>query len=116
LTARNINREWLCERALLAPLNETVDLIDEKIQTVLTTESRTYYSRDSVLSDRSIDAEGYQDERQLDCGPNQHPGNPNNRLTDDQRRDLAVLRYPIEVLNNVNLSRFPPHKLVLKIG
>lgn len=43
------NRDWLCERAILAPLNQMVDVINATIQDRLPGLSRTYLSIDSVV-------------------------------------------------------------------
>lgn len=43
------NKNWLCERAILAPLNSTVHFTNEKILELLPNESITYTSIDTLM-------------------------------------------------------------------
>lgn len=43
------NTDWLCERAILAPRNETVQIINQKILQDIPKEERTYLSNDTTV-------------------------------------------------------------------
>lgn len=74
------NKEWLHERAILAPRNEEVNKINQIIQSKIPGETKKYSSIDIALDE-------------------------------DQ-----IVNYPVEFLNTLEPSGFPPHVLNLKIG
>jgi len=76
LPSKITDLDWLRQRALLAPKNETVDELNSRIQDMLTDRPTSVcYSRDSTVE------------------------------SDD------AVRYPIEFLNSLSPSGFPPHRL-----
>jgi len=81
LPSKITDLDWLRQRALLAPKNETVDELNSRIQDMLTDRPTSIcYSRDSTVE------------------------------SDD------AVRYPIEFLNSLSPSGFPPHRLEIKVG
>lgn len=74
------NPKWLCERAILAPRNDSVDVTNKNLLAKLPGSLQLYRSIDSVI----------------DVNDSVH--------------------YPPEILNKLELSGVPPHRLELKVG
>lgn len=79
------DRNYLKERAILAPTNDLVESINDHILTSISGCEHTYLSADSICKSTAT------------------------------INDLDLL-YPAEILNTLKFSRFPNHKLKLKVG
>ncbi|XP_043211412.1 uncharacterized protein LOC122375900, partial [Amphibalanus amphitrite] len=83
MAGRHRDEEWLHERAILSPLNATVDRANEAALALLPGETVTYASVDTISDD-----------------DNEDHGPP----------------VPTEVLNAIDVSGMPSHRLQVKVG
>ncbi|KAF0311863.1 hypothetical protein FJT64_017362 [Amphibalanus amphitrite] len=83
MAERHRDEEWLHERAILSPLNATVDRANEAALALLPGETVTYASVDTISDD-----------------DNEDHGPP----------------VPTEVLNAIDVSGMPSHRLQVKVG
>jgi ATP-dependent DNA helicase PIF1 len=101
MTARS---EFLVERAILTPLNEDVDLINQQVA--------EYF--DTVQLQNGGDALAA-----AVRGPNAAAVGPLKRTylsSDSVKQQEQVDMYPAELLNGLNISGMPPHQLHLRVG
>lgn len=75
-----LDTDWLAERAIISPLNDTVNRLNNKLTEEFPGDARLYRSVDTAMTDGE------------------------------------AVQYPVELLNSLELSGMPPHRLTLKIG
>ncbi|GJT61107.1 DNA helicase [Tanacetum coccineum] len=84
-TLQHPTAQELQQKAIVCPRNDTADIINTKVLSMVYGDSTTYKSSDEAIP-----------------------------LAND--RGAAELLYPMEYLNTLNFSGFPPHELELKVG
>ncbi|XP_075682388.1 ATP-dependent DNA helicase PIF1-like [Rhinoderma darwinii] len=92
-TAEIMNYEWLCQRAILAPKNDSVNAINQQIQMTLPGQEKLYKSTDTVIApDQAV---YYSTEFLNSLEP---PGLPAHRL-------MLKVGSPIMLLRNINAPK-----------